>query len=54
MIILGEDELAGGTFSVRDMEAKVDRPHVASLSATAPELRAVLAAEGGGRMERSA
>jgi histidyl-tRNA synthetase len=54
VIILGEDELAGGTFSVRDMEAKVDRPHVASLSATAPELRAVLAAEGGGRMERSA
>ena len=45
VIILGEDELASGTVTVRDMEAKRDRPHIASVGATAAELRAALAVE---------
>jgi histidyl-tRNA synthetase len=44
VIILGDDELASGTLTVRDMEAKLDRPRAASLRATAAELRAALAA----------
>jgi len=43
VIILGEDELASGTLTVRDMEAKLDRRQAASLRATADELRAALA-----------
>jgi histidyl-tRNA synthetase len=54
VIILGEDELASGTLTVRDMEAKRDRPRAASLRATAAELRAALAEEAGERMERHA
>ena len=54
VIILGEDELASGTVTVRDMEAKLDRPRVASLQATAAELRAALAGEVAERMERHA
>jgi histidyl-tRNA synthetase len=41
-LIIGEDELADGTVTVRDMEAKRDRPHATSLRATAAELRAAL------------
>jgi histidyl-tRNA synthetase len=53
-ILLGEDELASGTITVRDMHAKKDRPRVASLQATAEALRAALAEEAGERMERHA
>ncbi len=53
-ILLGEDELASGTVPVRDMDAKRDRPRAASLRATAAELRAALAAQAGGEMERRA
>jgi histidyl-tRNA synthetase len=54
VIILGEDELASGTVTVRDMDAKRDWPRAASLRATAAELRAAVAAEVGGGMERRA
>jgi histidyl-tRNA synthetase len=54
VIILGEDELASGTVTVRDMAAKLDHPRAASLRATAPELRSALAAPADGRMERHA
>ena len=53
VVILGEDELANGTVTVRDMTAKRDRPAAASLRATAAELRAALAAADGA-MERRA
>lgn len=54
VIILGEDELASGTLTVRDMEAKLDRRRAASLRATASELRAVLAEEAGASAQRHA
>ena len=44
VIIVGDDELASGTLTVRDMEAKRDRPLGVTLRATATELRAALAA----------
>ncbi|MGH7790401.1 MAG: His/Gly/Thr/Pro-type tRNA ligase C-terminal domain-containing protein, partial [Candidatus Binatia bacterium] len=43
VIIVGEDELASGTLTVRDMEARADRRGAASLGASAAELRAALA-----------
>ena len=45
VIILGDDELASETLTVRDMDAKRDRPRAAGLRATAAELRAALAEE---------
>ena len=53
VIILGDDELASGTVTVRDMEAKRDRPRAASLRASAAELRAALTADAA-PMERHA
>src|SRR5262245_4850631 len=53
-ILLGENELASGMVTVRDMEAKLDHPSVASVAATAPELRAALAHDPGVRLERRA
>jgi histidyl-tRNA synthetase len=53
-ILLGEDELASGMITVRDMQAKKDRPRVASVQTTAAALRAALADEAGERMERHA
>jgi len=51
VIILGDDEVAAGTMTVRDMRARADRPGVARLDADIETLRAVLAsgppAEGG-------
>lgn len=52
VILLGEDELAAGAVTVRDMAAKIDRPRVASLTATAAELRAALASAPAAPMER--
>jgi histidyl-tRNA synthetase len=54
VIILGEEEIASGRLTVRDMQAKRDRPRVAAVEATAAELRAALAGEGAERMERHA
>jgi histidyl-tRNA synthetase len=44
VIILGEDELAAGRITVRDMAARQDLPHVATLDVGAAELRAAIAA----------
>jgi histidyl-tRNA synthetase len=54
VIILGADELASGTLTVRDMAAKQDRPRAASLRATAAELRAALAGGAGAAEPRHA
>jgi histidyl-tRNA synthetase len=54
VIILGEDELASGTLTVRDMDAKRDRPLAASLRVSAAELRAALATEAGAAASRHA
>jgi histidyl-tRNA synthetase len=53
-ILLGENELASGMVTIRDMEAKLDHPRVASVAATAAELRAALAHDAGVRLERRA
>jgi histidyl-tRNA synthetase len=44
VILLGEDELAAGRVSVRDMTARRDLPRIAPLDTDAPGLRAALAA----------
>lgn len=44
VIILGEDELAGGTMTVRDMRARADLRGVARLDADMDTLRAAIAA----------
>ena len=54
VIILGDDEIASGMVTVRDMEAKLDRKRVAPVQTTAAELRTALADEGAERMERHA
>jgi histidyl-tRNA synthetase len=54
VVILGDDELASGTVTVRDMAAKQDRPAAASLRATAAELREALAAAADAAIERRA
>jgi histidyl-tRNA synthetase len=53
VIIIGDDELAGQTMTVRDMAAKLDRHAVARLDASLSELRAALAAPAE-RLERHA
>lgn len=45
VVILGEDELASGHLTVRDMEARRDLPRIAPLTVEAAELRAALAAD---------
>jgi histidyl-tRNA synthetase len=54
VLILGEEELAAGMLSVRDMEARVDLKRAASLHATLAELRGVLAAGADTALERHA
>ncbi|MEO8601431.1 MAG: histidine--tRNA ligase [bacterium] len=48
VIILGEDELAAGRVTVRDMAARQDLPRVAALDAGVAELRAALASAAAG------
>ncbi len=45
VVIIGEDELASGRVTVRDMVARRDLPRIAPLAAGAAELRAALAAQ---------
>ncbi len=54
VVIIDEQELDAGRMTVRDMELKLDRPLVASLGATAAELRAALAADLAAPLERHA
>jgi len=54
VIIIGDDELAGRTITVRDMAAKLDRQRVAHLDTTLSELRAALAEPLDSRLERHA
>jgi histidyl-tRNA synthetase len=44
VLILGEDELAAGALTVRDMEKRTDYPRSVSTELSAPELRAAVAA----------
>ena len=48
VIILGEDELAAGRVTVRDMAARQDLPRIAALDAGVTELRAALAGAAAG------
>ena len=43
VVIVGEDELAGGALTVRDMDARRDHPRALGVHLTAEELRAALA-----------
>lgn len=56
VLIIGEDELASGKVTVRDMNRHCDLPQVAALDASAEELRAALrgSADAGMGMERHA
>ena len=44
VLILGEDEIAGGAITVRDMDAHTDHPRAIAIDLAADELRAALAA----------
>lgn len=54
VVLLGEDELASGRVTVRDMAERRDLRQVAALDGSADELRAALAADAGTGMERHA
>jgi histidyl-tRNA synthetase len=54
VVILGADELAAGMLTVRDMEARLDLPRAASLTASLAELRSALAASADAALERQA
>jgi histidyl-tRNA synthetase len=54
VLIIGADELASGTLSVRDMEARIDLSRAARLSASAAELRSALATGADAALERRA